>query len=319
MSWSRIPDIRLATALKIRERTRRCQGSRRFTFQPETTSKPSSSFASRRGISAGSSWRSPSSVTTVSPSACAKPAISAAALPKLRRSRTTRTSGFRACSRVSAENVPSVEPSSTKIASQPRSRGSSVDRIAAGRPAERRLEPGEAMAIATGGVVPVGADAVIPIEQVVEFDNNVEIAQGPEAGENLRPRGGDVQAGEEIVSAGARLGPAQIGALAAAGVGTVKCARRPRAAVLSTGTELRAPGEILGPGEVYEANGVMLAAQLESAGALAERLPPVEDDEETHRAALERGLEADLLVTTGGVSVGPHDLVRKIEAELGVE
>ena len=194
-----------------------------------------------------------------------------------------------------------------------------VARIAAGRPAERRLEPGEAMAIATGGVVPVGADAVIPIEHVVEFDNNVEIAQGPEAGENLRPRGGDVQAGEEIVSAGARLGPAQIGALAAAGVGTVKCARRPRAAVLSTGTELRAPGEILGPGEVYEANGVMLAAQLESAGALAERLPPVEDDEETHRAALERGLEADLLVTTGGVSVGPHDLVRKIEAELGVE
>ncbi len=80
-----------------------------------------------------------------------------------------------------------------------------VARIAAGRPAERRLEPGEAMAIATGGVVPVGADAVIPIEYVVERDNSVEIPQGAEAGENVRPRGGDVQAGEEIVSAGGAL------------------------------------------------------------------------------------------------------------------
>jgi molybdopterin molybdotransferase len=194
-----------------------------------------------------------------------------------------------------------------------------VARIAAGRPAERQLQPGEAMGIATGGVVPDGADAVIPIEYVVEHDNSVEIPQGAEAGENVRPRGGDVESGEEIVSVGSRLGAAHIGALAAAGAGAVRCGRRPRAAVLSTGTELRAPGEALGPGEVYEANGVMLAAQLETAGALAERLPAVEDDEEAHRAALERGLEADLLVTTGGVSVGPHDLVRRIEAELGVE
>ena len=93
----------------------------------------------------------------------------------------------------------------------------------------------------------------------------------------------------------------------------------PRAAVLTTGTELRPPGSPLGPGEVYEANGVMLAAQLGAAGAEVRRLEPVADDEDAHRLALEQGLEADVLVTSGGVSVGPHDLVRRIEQELGVE
>jgi molybdopterin molybdotransferase len=128
-----------------------------------------------------------------------------------------------------------------------------------------------------------------------------------------------VAAGGLVVEAGVRLGPAQIGALAAAGVAEVLCARRPRATVLTTGTELRSPGSPLGPGEVYEANGVMLAAQLEAAGGLVRRLEPVADDEEAHRHALEQGLESDVLVTSGGVSVGPHDLVRRIEAELGVE
>ena len=138
-------------------------------------------------------------------------------------------------------------------------------------------------------------------------------------GASVRARGGDIRAGDSVVEAGTRLGPAQLGALAAAGVPDVVCAARPRAAVLTTGTELRSPGEPLGPGEVYEANGLILAAQLASAGALAERLAAVADDEGAHREALSRGLEADLLVTSGGVSVGPHDLVRRIEAELGVE
>ena len=194
-----------------------------------------------------------------------------------------------------------------------------VARIAAGRPASRGLRPGEAAAIATGGVVPDGADAVVPVEYVVEHDNQVEVREPVDVGANVRPRGGDVGAGDVVLDAGARLGPAQVGALAAAGVAVVACARRPRAAVVTTGTELRRPGEALSSGQIYESNGPMLEAQLRSAGADVERLSPVVDDAEAHRRALERAFEADLVVTTGGVSVGPHDLVRRVEAELGVE
>jgi molybdopterin molybdotransferase len=194
-----------------------------------------------------------------------------------------------------------------------------VFRIAAGRPAPRPLGPGEAMAIATGGVVPEGADAVIPVEYVGERGNNIAVPEAAVAGANVRPRGGDLRAGDTVVEAGTRLGPAHLGALAAAGVATAVCGAKPRAAVLATGTELRRPGEPLGPGEVYEANGLILAAQLGSAGARVERLAAVADDEEAHRESIARGLEHDVLVTSGGVSVGPHDLVRLVERELGVE
>jgi molybdopterin molybdotransferase len=194
-----------------------------------------------------------------------------------------------------------------------------VGQIAAGRPSPRALAPGEAMAISTGGVVPDGADAVIPIEDVVQYDNTIEVDETLAAGKHVRPRGGDVLAGTVVVGAGVRLGAAQLGALAAAGVAAVACARRPRVVVLATGTELARPGDALGPGQVYEANGVMLAAALAAVGADIETLPVVADDESAHREALERGLAADVLVTSGGVSVGEHDLVRRIEAELGVE
>jgi molybdopterin molybdotransferase len=194
-----------------------------------------------------------------------------------------------------------------------------VFRIAAGAPAARALEPGETMAIATGGAVPPGADAVVQIERVAERDNELEIPAAVARGENIRPAGGDVAAGEIVVERGTRLGSAQIGALAAAGVGRVSCARRPRVAVLTTGSELRPPGVPLEHGQIYEANGVMLAAQLAAVGAVVSRLAPVSDDEVAHRAAIERGLDLDVLITSGGMSVGPHDLVRRVEAELGVE
>jgi molybdopterin molybdotransferase len=194
-----------------------------------------------------------------------------------------------------------------------------VAHIPAGTPAPRALRVGEAMGIATGGVVPRGADAVIPIEYVVHHDNEVEIEQPFPTGANVRPRGGDVGRGELVVRAGTRLGASQIGALAAAGLPAVEASARPRVVVLTTGSELRRPGEPLGPGQIYEANGVMLAAALAAVGAVVVPLAAVADDENAHRAALERGLDGDVLVTSGGVSVGPHDLVRRVEAELGVE
>ena len=194
-----------------------------------------------------------------------------------------------------------------------------VARIAAGVPPPRALAAGEAMGIATGGVVPDGADSVIPIEYVAEHDNEVETLETVGQGDNIRPRAGDVAAGEVVVARGARLHAAQVGALAAVGVERIVCARRPRVAILATGTELRRPGERLGPGEVYEANSVLLASALAAAGAEIDVLPAVADDETAHRAALEVGLMADVLVTSGGVSVGPHDLVRGLLRELGVE
>lgn len=190
---------------------------------------------------------------------------------------------------------------------------------AAGRPAERGVEAGEAIAISTGGVVPEGADAVVPVEYVVRNGNNVEIGEGVRPGASIRPRGGDVAAGDVVVATGTRIAPGQVGALAAAGVAELACARRPRVAIVATGSELVPPGTPLGPGQVYEANAVMLAAALTAAGGLTEIAPAVADDESAHRTALERGLAADVLVTSGGVSVGEHDLVRRIEAELGVE
>jgi molybdopterin molybdotransferase len=194
-----------------------------------------------------------------------------------------------------------------------------VERIAAGRPASRPLQAGEAMGIATGAAVPEGADAVIPLEYVVDHGNEIQIEDEVSAGASVRPRGGDLRADDLVVPSGNRLGPAQLGALAAAGVADISSTRRPRAAVLSTGSELRRPGETLEPGQIYEANSVLLAAQLASAGAAVEQLEAVADDASAHRVALERGLDADVLVTSGGVSVGPHDLVRSVGADLGIE
>jgi molybdopterin molybdotransferase len=194
-----------------------------------------------------------------------------------------------------------------------------VFRIAAGLPAERPLEAGEAMEISTGGALPEGADAVVPIENVVAIDNSLQVPEAVTVGAHIRPIGGDVRAGDALLAAGTVLRAAQIGALAAAGIAEASCFRRPRVVVLSTGTELRAPGEPLGPGQIYESNGPMLAAAFEAAGARVDRIGPVADDEEEHRRALEWGLEADVLVSSGGVSVGPHDLVRRILGELGAE
>lgn len=188
---------------------------------------------------------------------------------------------------------------------------------AAGHPWAAPFDAGEAIAISTGAVVPDDADAVVPVERTRRDGASVEV-EHVEPGENVRPRGGDITAGDAVVSAGTTCGPTQLGALAAVGLVSVRCGRRPRVAVLATGSELRRPGEALGPGEIYESNTVMLAAQLRRAGADAEVHGAVADDAAATRAALERGLEADVLITSGGVSVGEHDLVRGLLAELGV-
>jgi molybdopterin molybdotransferase len=189
---------------------------------------------------------------------------------------------------------------------------------AAGLPAGAPLARGAAAVISTGAVVPDGADAVVPIERT-SLEGSTVTVEGVATGAHVRPRGGDAHAGDLVVEGGTRLGPPQIGALAAAGVATVTCARRPRIALLATGTELRAPGTELRPGEIYESNTVLLAAQAVTAGATADVLDSVEDDPDATREALKRALAADVVITSGGVSVGPHDLVRAALADLGAE
>ena len=158
----------------------------------------------------------------------------------------------------------------------------------------------------------------MPVEDVRELGDRVEVATVV-YGDNVRPRGGDVRAGDVVLTAGTVLGAAQIGAAAAAGVAVIACAPRPRVVVVPTGSELRAPGEPLAPGEIYESNAALLLVLCRSAGAEVTRFDPVADNEEDTLAALARALEADVVVTTGGVSVGVKDLVRGVLARLGAE
>jgi molybdopterin molybdotransferase len=192
-------------------------------------------------------------------------------------------------------------------------------RVAAGAPAHSPLPARAAAGIATGGHVPGDADSVVPVEVVEDRGDTVVIADAVTPGQHVRPRGGDVRTGDTVVDAGTRVRPSQIGSLAAVGIAEVACSARPRVTVLATGSELRAPGSPLGSGQIYESNRAMIAAVLERAGALVEVLPVVADDPGAHREAIARGLESDVLVTSGGVSMGEHDLVRRTERDLGVE
>lgn len=194
-----------------------------------------------------------------------------------------------------------------------------VGESAAGGPFGGTMRPGEAVAISTGGVVPDGADTVVPVEVVVKDDNDLEISEPLAVGANVRPRGGDAAAGEVVLRRGTLVRPSQVAAVAAAGVPSVACARRPRVSVVATGSELVPPGSALAPGQVYEANGAMLAAALAAGGAEIVAVETVGDEEAALCDTLERALEADVVVTSGGVSVGEHDLVRAVERELGVE
>jgi molybdopterin molybdotransferase len=190
----------------------------------------------------------------------------------------------------------------------------------AGAPAARELREGEAIRISTGAAVPVGATAVIPQEDVVlNGGTAIEIGRTTAPGEHIRGAGEDMRADTTVLTAGTVLGPVPLGAAVAAGLGWVSVARRPRVTVLCTGDELRAPGEPLGPGEIHNSNAPMLTGLATHGGAVttpARRLP---DDPAATKAGIGAALdESDVVIITGGVSVGPHDHVKPALDALGV-
>jgi molybdopterin molybdotransferase len=182
------------------------------------------------------------------------------------------------------------------------------------------LEPHTAMTIATGAPLPDGADAIAPIE-IARVQGDLVTFDGPVApGDHVRRRGTDVPAGAVVIAAGNTLRPLALAAIATSGVAEVHCHRAPRVCVIVTGDELIEPGKPLLRGQIHESNSILIAARCEQAGALVVSVERVRDDAEATRAALAAALEnADVVVTSGGVSVGTRDHVKPSLAALGVE
>src|SRR5258706_11804674 len=187
-----------------------------------------------------------------------------------------------------------------------------------GGPFGGRVVPGTGARVLTGGVVPDGADCVVMVEDV-QVDGEVVTVPSPlRAGTNYHKIGDDVRAGERVLSAGTQLGAAEIGIAAAIGQAMVPVGRRPRVALMSTGDELVEVGKTPGPGQIPDSNRVALLAALRQAGAVVTLLGIAPDEPGALRKLVVDALEkADVLVTSGGVSVGTHDLVKPLLEALG--
>jgi len=190
--------------------------------------------------------------------------------------------------------------------------------IAAGETQIAAIGPGLAARIMTGAPVPVGADAIVPVEHSDGGEARVRITAGAPVGRHLRKIGEDVQEGDTVLSAGTFLGAAQVGLLAAVGKDRVKVRPRPRVVVISTGSELVEPGLPLALGQITDSNSFTLTAAAREAGAVAYRVAPVADDETTLLSLIEDQLvRADLVVTSGGISAGAYDVVKQVLSDLG--
>jgi molybdopterin molybdotransferase len=195
-----------------------------------------------------------------------------------------------------------------------------VGEIAAGQAGLLALSPGTAAKIMTGAPMPTGADTVVPYEWTDRGVARVVITRAPQdKGEHVRPEGDDVRVGDLVVSEGTVLGPRHLGLLAAVGRSTVVTRPRPRVVILSTGSELREPGQPLGHDSIYDGNSYLLAAAVRRAGAIAYRVGIVPDEPTRFLEALHDQLvRADLVVTSGGVSQGDFDIVKEALRPEGV-
>ncbi|EGX55895.1 molybdopterin biosynthesis protein MoeA [Streptomyces zinciresistens K42] len=214
-----------------------------------------------------------------------------------------------------------------------------VGDVAAGQADLPEVGPGQAARIMTGAPLPPGAESVVPVEWTdgglgegpvtgmrarslgpEGARGTVHVHRPAEARAHVRAKGSDVKAGDRALEAGTILGPSQIALLAAIGRGSVRVRPRPRVVVMSTGSELVQPDEQLATGQIYDSNSFALTAAARDAGAIAYRVGAVTDDAETLRSTIEDQLvRADLMVTTGGVSVGAYDVVKEALSHVGDE
>jgi molybdopterin molybdotransferase len=191
--------------------------------------------------------------------------------------------------------------------------------IPAGGAASTPLEAGSAIRIMTGAPIPMGCDAVVPLEKTEEREGELLIRERVAPGQNIRLRGEDVATGERIIPAGTVIRPPEISMLASFCRAVVPVYRKARVAILSTGDELIELGEPLSEGRIVNSNAYSLAAAVLECGAIPLILGIARDNPESHREKMLEGLKADVLITSAGVSAGDRDLVREILAELGVE
>jgi molybdopterin molybdotransferase len=194
-----------------------------------------------------------------------------------------------------------------------------LETIGAGDVPSGRVTQGTAARIMTGAPLPDGADSVVRVEDTRTLGEEVEVCVSAEVGANVRHPGEDVRAGDIVLGSGRQLRPADIGVLASLGIGRVRVRCRPRVAILSTGNELVDVGEPRGPGQIVNSNAYALAAAVEEAGGIPVSLGIVRDQPDLIRAAFQDALRSDLVLSTGGVSVGSFDYVREILGELGYQ
>ena len=193
-----------------------------------------------------------------------------------------------------------------------------VGEIAAGQTTIFEMTPGTAVAIMTGAPVPDGCTAVVPFEWTETEGREVLVRQAPEEGQHIRFAGEEVKQGDLLMRRGDVIGTRQVGLLAAMGLGRVPTAPRPHVVVMSTGTELVEPGKPLGRDSIYDANSYLLAAAVRAHGGVAYRVSATSDDPESFAEALgDQLVRADVVITSGGVSKGTHDVVKEVLGSLG--
>jgi len=184
-----------------------------------------------------------------------------------------------------------------------------LDRIYTGATSSVTVTAGACAEIATGAPLPAGADAVVMVEETAHGGDAIEIFAAASPGQNIGRRGADILAGDRVVSAGDLLTPSRVGALAAVGCRDVEVYAKPRVAILSTGNEVVEPGQVLAPGQIFDVNRFTLTAIVSAHGGVPEPQRAEQDEVEALVAALDRCAEADLVVFSGGSSVGERDLV----------